>query len=53
MIILVCNDDGIHSEGLHALEAALAKIGEIYTVAPGSRTKRRESFADVASPAAD
>jgi 5'-nucleotidase len=34
MIILVCNDDGIHSEGLHALEAALAKIGEIYTVAP-------------------
>src|SRR6266850_3234732 len=34
MIILVCNDDGIHSEGLHALEAALAKIGETYTVAP-------------------
>jgi 5'/3'-nucleotidase len=34
MIILVCNDDGIYSEGLHALEAALAKIGEIYTVAP-------------------
>jgi 5'-nucleotidase len=34
MIILICNDDGIHSEGLHALEAALAKIGEIYTVAP-------------------
>jgi len=34
MIILVCNDDGIHSEGLHALEAALATIGEIYTVAP-------------------
>jgi 5'-nucleotidase len=34
MIILVCNDDGIYSEGLHALEAALAKIGETYTVAP-------------------
>lgn len=34
MIILVCNDDGIYSEGLHALEAALARIGEIYTVAP-------------------
>src|SRR5215470_12232693 len=34
MIILVSNDDGIHSEGLHALEAALAKVGEIYTVAP-------------------
>jgi 5'-nucleotidase len=34
MIILVSNDDGIHSEGLHALEAALQKLGEIYTVAP-------------------
>jgi 5'-nucleotidase len=34
MIILVCNDDGIYSEGLHALEAALAQVGEIYTVAP-------------------
>jgi len=34
MIILVSNDDGIHSEGLHALEEALATIGEIYTVAP-------------------
>jgi 5'-nucleotidase len=34
MIILVSNDDGIHSEGIHALEAALAKIGEVYTVAP-------------------
>jgi len=34
MIILVSNDDGIHSEGLHALEEALAAVGEIYTVAP-------------------
>ena len=34
MIILVSNDDGIHSEGLHALEAALKTIGEVYTVAP-------------------
>jgi len=34
MIILVSNDDGIHSEGLHVLEAALKTIGEIYTVAP-------------------
>jgi 5'-nucleotidase len=34
MIILVSNDDGIHSAGLHALEAALADVGEIYTVAP-------------------
>lgn len=34
MIILVSNDDGIYSEGLHALESALKTIGEIYTVAP-------------------
>ena len=34
MIILLCNDDGIHSEGLTAIEAALREVGEIYTVAP-------------------
>jgi len=34
MIILVSNDDGIHSAGLHALEEALKTLGEIYTVAP-------------------
>jgi 5'-nucleotidase len=34
MVILVSNDDGIHSEGLHALEAALKTVGEVYTVAP-------------------
>jgi 5'-nucleotidase len=34
MIILVSNDDGIHSEGLHALEDALKTVGEVYTVAP-------------------
>jgi len=34
MIILVSNDDGIHSEGLRALEEALAAVGELYTVAP-------------------
>lgn len=34
MIILVSNDDGIHSEGLHALEIALKTVGEIYTIAP-------------------
>ena len=34
MIILLCNDDGIYSEGLTAVEAALREVGEIYTVAP-------------------
>lgn len=34
MIILLSNDDGIQSEGLIALEKSLARLGDIYTVAP-------------------
>lgn len=30
------NDDGIHAEGLEALEAALSEIGDVYVVAPAS-----------------
>ena len=32
--ILVTNDDGIAAPGLHALEASLARVGDVYTVAP-------------------
>jgi 5'-nucleotidase len=32
--ILVTNDDGVHSEGIHALAAALAPLGSILVVAP-------------------
>jgi len=32
--ILVCNDDGIHSEGLRTLAAALEHIAEVWVVAP-------------------
>lgn len=32
--ILVTNDDGILAPGLHALEASLARLGEVHTVAP-------------------
>jgi 5'-nucleotidase len=32
--ILLTNDDGIHSKGLHKLEEALSAIGDVYTVAP-------------------
>ena len=32
--ILVTNDDGVHSEGIHALAAALRPLGEILVVAP-------------------
>ena len=34
--ILITNDDGIHSEGIAALETALIGLGEIYVVAPES-----------------
>ncbi|HZD42336.1 MAG TPA: 5'/3'-nucleotidase SurE, partial [Terriglobales bacterium] len=34
MVILVSNDDGIHSDGIIALEKALQDTGEVYTVAP-------------------
>ena len=34
MIILLSNDDGIHSEGIVALERSLALLAEVYTVAP-------------------
>ena len=32
--ILVTNDDGVHSEGVHALAAALAPLGDVTIVAP-------------------
>jgi 5'-nucleotidase len=32
--ILVTNDDGVHSEGLHILAAVLAPLGEVTVVAP-------------------
>ena len=32
--ILVTNDDGVHSDGIHALAAALARLGEVTIVAP-------------------
>jgi len=34
--ILITNDDGIHSEGIEALETAMKQIGEVYVVAPES-----------------
>lgn len=32
--ILVTNDDGVHSEGIHALARALARLGDVIVVAP-------------------
>ncbi|NOT47612.1 MAG: 5'/3'-nucleotidase SurE [Acidobacteria bacterium] len=34
--ILITNDDGIHAEGIKALEKAMREIGEVYVVAPES-----------------
>ena len=32
--ILVTNDDGVHSDGIHALAAALRPLGDVLVVAP-------------------
>ena len=32
--ILVTNDDGVHSEGIHALASALSRLGEVVVIAP-------------------
>jgi 5'-nucleotidase len=32
--ILVTNDDGVHSDGIHALAAALRRLGDVVIVAP-------------------
>jgi 5'-nucleotidase len=32
--ILVTNDDGVHSDGIHALASALERLGEVTVVAP-------------------
>jgi 5'-nucleotidase len=34
MRILVTNDDGVHAEGIFALKTALARLGEVFVVAP-------------------
>jgi 5'-nucleotidase len=34
--ILITNDDGIHSEGIAALEEGLREVGDVYVVAPES-----------------
>ena len=33
-LILVTNDDGVHSEGIHALAAAMRELGDVVVVAP-------------------
>lgn len=48
--ILITNDDGIHSEGIAALEAALKEIGEVFVVAPESEMSGASHSLTLARP---
>ncbi|QYO62057.1 5'/3'-nucleotidase SurE [Leptolyngbya sp. 7M] len=48
--ILITNDDGIHSEGIAALEAAMREIGEVYVVAPESEMSGASHSLTLARP---
>lgn len=48
--ILITNDDGIHSEGIAALEGALKDIGDVYVVAPESEMSGASHSLTLARP---
>ena len=48
--ILLTNDDGIHSEGIEALESALKEIGDVYVVAPESEMSGASHSLTLARP---
>lgn len=48
--ILITNDDGIHSEGILALENALSGIGDVYVVAPASEMSGASHSLTLARP---
>ena len=48
--ILLTNDDGIHSEGLKALERALSEIGEVFVVAPAAEMSGASHSLTLARP---
>lgn len=48
--ILITNDDGIHAEGIIALEAAMRDIGEVYVVAPESEQSGASHSLTLARP---
>src|SRR5215211_8994112 len=48
--ILITNDDGIHSEGIAALEEAMNEIGEVYVVAPESEMSGASHSLTLARP---
>src|SRR5215204_160125 len=48
--ILITNDDGIHAEGIIALEAAMSELGEVYVVAPESEQSGASHSLTLARP---
>ncbi|MCJ7502985.1 MAG: 5'/3'-nucleotidase SurE, partial [Acidobacteriia bacterium] len=48
--ILVTNDDGIHAEGLKALEKSLASVGEVTVVAPDREMSASSQSISVHTP---
>ena len=49
-VILVCNDDGIFAEGIHALARSMAEIGEVVIVAPNAQQSAVGHALTVSSP---
>ena len=48
--ILITNDDGIHSDGIRALEDALKAVGDVYVVAPESEMSGASHSLTLARP---
>jgi 5'-nucleotidase len=48
--ILLTNDDGIHAEGIEALENALKEIGDVYVVAPAAEMSGASHSLTLARP---
>jgi len=48
--ILITNDDGIHSEGIEALEGAMLELGDVYVVAPESEMSGASHSLTLARP---
>lgn len=48
--ILVTNDDGIHSEGINALERALREIGDVFVIAPESEMSAASHSLTISRP---
>src|SRR5436190_24400864 len=48
--ILLTNDDGIHSDGLHRVEEALKELGDVYVVAPAAEMSGASHSLTLARP---